>query len=292
MLVVAYFLFILLLVYTILCLNARRRAQKLWNWACRDWHPYHEFLLPEEIHYIQYCLRSTFWDYFLRPFTGILWPHLPALSSFTYGVQCDTEQPDAFCDRSRCGFGIPCGEVLGGQQFETLARAVFQARGLPETTQLYANENENQNQNQKGQPIGHLYGLAWHGTHKTLRVYWKVPIQYLKTERKWEGEGDVWEVGLYARTWNWDTKEVVDEKQYVLEKDFGGTWMHTRSRGWVYQANFIENKEIGDIEELPAVLTHEIKKWTQQTGLSLDTVSHWGSTWVLYFPRVSLFGFW
>jgi hypothetical protein len=288
---VTLYVVILIFLYAVLCLNARRRAQKLWDWACRDWHPYHDFLLPEEIQYIQYCIRSTFWDYLLRPFTGILWPHLPGLSSFTYGVQLEEETDNEMCDRSRCGFGIPCGELLGGQQLETLARAVFQARGLPETTQLYENENQNQNQNQKGQPIGHLYGLAWHGTHKTLRVYWKVPIQYIKqsvkTKRDWEG--NVWDVGLYARTWNWETGECIDEKQYVLEKDFGGTWMHTRSRGWVYQSNF---RETEDLENLPTVLTREIKKWTQQTGLSLDTVSHWGNTWVLYFPRVSLFWFW
>lgn len=275
---------ILIFLYTLLCLNIYFRAQKLWEWVNHHWYSYQKFLLPEEIQYIQYCLQLTRWDYLLRPITGILWPYLPGLSSFTYGVQyteTETEtktennencegKGESMSDRSRCGFGVPCGEILGRDKLRKMAQAVLQARGLPETIQFNKDRV--------------FYGLAWHGKEKTLRIYWKVPIQSMHMNTIWEDKKEkVWDIGLYARTWNWETGECVDEKEYVLEKDFKGTWMHTRNRGWVYQSND-EN-----IEELPPTLKKDKEEWEEITGLKVDTISHWKNTWVLYFPRISLF---
>lgn len=160
--------------------------------------------------------------------------------------------------RGRMGWGYT--GMFGSSLLEKVAMKVLKARGM--------NEKKIE---------GEFYGLGWNWNDDTIRMY------YLVEAREKEGE-DIYDTGLKAWTGNMTTHEWFDEKDYVFPRKRDGAWMWSSARAqWIFQNNFTDN--------YPKEYEKEVKLWKEK-GFDIDTVSHWGDEWVLYFPRINLLESW
>lgn len=246
---------ILFLYFIYYCFLKVKQAHQIWNWANENWFPYKQFMNQTEIEYIQSCLSNLFWDYLSRPFLVWFQHHLPYLSSFTYGVSYNGKD----ISPSRIGFGLV--GMIGSSKLEKEAIKVLESHHL-----IKPNTN------------GTFGGLAWNFDEKSIRMYYKVNISYF-THTDFPIE-EYYSIGLQAWTWDINSGKLLDTKEYIFDKQQYGAWMYSEKREqWIYQDNESSDK-------IPPELNKYIQKWNE-FGYQLDTISHWGTDWVLYFPRIT-----
>lgn len=253
-----YYFIIAYIIYAGLCLYTYRQSIHLWDWVCHNWFPYHEHLNDAEITYIESCQTYLLLEYLLRPFLICFQPYLPYLSNFTYAFEWNETEKEIH--RGRLGYGLASG--FGTHQIiEKAALLVLESHDLQNIPKVE----------------GVFYGLAWNFHDNTMRYYYKMPITQL------EKPNDVktYQIGLKAWTWNLETKEMIDEKDYVFVQNKNEALMFSKKRNqWILQNNNIP-------KDIPPKVLPEINIWKEH-GYNLDTVSHWDSDWVFYFPRIHL----